>query len=343
MKIAILDDWFDTLRTLTCFEKLAGHEVTVFTDHVQDTDELAERLAGFDALVLIRERTTIGAPLLERLPGLRLISQRSVYPHIDVDACTRLGVTVCSSLHAGSPSYSTAELTWALVLAAMRDLPRQVASCRAGRWQAGVGHSLIGKTLGLYGYGRIARVVAGYGAAFGMRMLVWARPESLDRARIEGLETAATKEDFFSECDVLSLHMRLVAATRGIVTQADLQRMKPTALLVNTSRAGLIEPGALVTALRAGRPGLAAVDVFEDEPLQDTTHPLLNMDNVLCTPHIGYVTHEEWDLQFADVFDQINAFEAGAPINVVNPADVHAVDAGWTHNKRPRSQRRQRK
>jgi D-3-phosphoglycerate dehydrogenase len=269
--------------------------------------------------VLVRERTAIRGPLLERLPDLRLISQRSVYPHIDVDACTRLGVTVCSNLHAGYPSYSTAELTWALVLAAMRDLPRQVASCRAGTWQAGVGHSLNSKTLGLYGYGRIAKVVAGYGAAFGMRVLVWARPESLDWARTDGFETAATKEAFFSECDVLSLHLRLVAATRGIVTPADLARMKPTALLVNTSRAGLIEPGALVGALRAGRPGLAAVDVFEDEPLRDTTHPLLNMDNVLCTPHIGYVTHEEWDLQFADVFDQINAFEAGAPINVVNP------------------------
>jgi D-3-phosphoglycerate dehydrogenase len=331
MKIAILDDWFDTLRTLECFEKLAGHEVTVFTDHVQDTDALAERLAGFDALVLIRERTAISAPLLERLPKLRLISQRSVYPHIDVDACARLGVTVCSNLHAGSPSYSTAELTWALVLAAMRDLPRQVASCRAGTWQAGVGHSLFGKSLGLYGYGRIAKVVAGYGTAFGMRVVVWARPQSLDRARGDGLETAATKEDFFGGCDVLSLHMRLVPATRGIVTHADLARMKPTALLVNTSRAGLIEPGALVAALRAGRPGLAAVDVFEDEPLQDTTDPLLNMDNVICTPHIGYVTHEEWDLQFADVFDQINAFEAGAPINVVNPPDVHAVDLRKRH------------
>src|SRR5262249_15603025 len=183
MKIAILDDWFDTLRTLECFERLAGHEVTVFTDHVQDTDALAERLAGFDALVLIRERTAIRAPLLERLPELRLISPRSGYPHLDRDARPRLGGTVCSNLHAGSPWFSTAELTWALVLAAMRDLPRQVDSCRAGRWQAGVGHSLVGKTLGLYGYGRIAKVVAGYGAAFGMRVLVWARPGSLEQAR----------------------------------------------------------------------------------------------------------------------------------------------------------------
>jgi D-3-phosphoglycerate dehydrogenase len=319
MKVAILDDWFDTLHTLECFEKLAGHDVTVFTDHVQDTEVLAERLAGFDAVVLIRERTQIRAPLLERLPNLRLISQRSAYPHIDVDACTRLGITLCSSLHAGSPSYSAAELTWALVLAAMRQLPQQVASLRAGHWQAGVGHSLLGKTLGLYGYGRIAKVVAGYGAAFGMRVLVWARPESLERARADGGETAPTKEDFFSECDVLSLHMRLVPATRGIVTGADLARMKPSALLVNTSRAGLIEPGALVAALRAGRPGMAALDVFEQEPLRDPSHPLLTMDNVLCTPHIGYVTHEEWELQFAEVFDQINAFAAGTPINVVNP------------------------
>jgi len=319
MKVAILDDWFDTLRTLECFEKLADHEVTVFTDHVQDTDSLAERLVGFDALVLIRERTEIREPLLERLPNLRLISQRSAYPHIDVDACTRLGITVCSNLHAGSPSYSTAELTWALVLAAVRRLPQQVASLKEGRWQAGVGSSLVGKTLGLYGYGRIAKVVAGYGVAFGMRVLVWARPESLERARADGLDTAAGKDAFFAECDVLSLHLRLVPATRGIVTEADLARMKPTALLVNTSRAGLIEPGALVAALRRGRPGLAALDVFEEEPLRDPTHPLLTMENVVCTPHIGYVTREEWNEQFADVFDQINAFAAGEPINVVNP------------------------
>jgi D-3-phosphoglycerate dehydrogenase / 2-oxoglutarate reductase len=257
MKVAILDDWFDTLRMLPCFERLDGHDVTVFTDHIEETEPLAERLQGFDALVLIRERTEIRAPLLERLPDLRLISQRSVYPHIDVEACTRLGITVCSNLHAGSPSYSTAELTWALVLATMRQIPQQVASCRAGEWQAGVGHSLIGKALGLYGYGRIARVVAGYGAAFGMRVLVWARPESLEQARADGREAAASKEDLFADCDVLSLHLRLVPATRGIVTKEDLRRMKSSAVLVNTSRAGLIEPRALIEALRSGRPGTA--------------------------------------------------------------------------------------
>ncbi|MBV9363765.1 MAG: D-2-hydroxyacid dehydrogenase family protein [Solirubrobacterales bacterium] len=324
VKVAILDDWFDTLRTLECFEKLAGHEVTVFADHAQDTDVLAERLAAFDALVLIRERTEIRTPLLERLPKLRLISQRSAYPHIDIDTCTRLGVTVCSDLHAASPSYAAAELTWALVLAAMRHIPQQVASLKAGDWQAGVGSSLIGKTLGIYGYGRIGKVMAGYGAAFGMNVLVWARPESLERARADGLRTAESKESFFETCDVLSLHMRLVPATRGIVSGDDLRRMKPTALLVNTSRAGLIEQGALVASLQAGRPGTAAVDVFEEEPVRDPTHPLLNMDNVVCTPHIGYVTREEWEMQFSEIFDQINAYAAGKPINVVNPEALAA-------------------
>jgi D-3-phosphoglycerate dehydrogenase / 2-oxoglutarate reductase len=329
MRVAILDDWFDTLRTLPCFERLAGHEVTVFTDHVQDVESLAARLQGFDALVLIRERTEIRAPLLERLIDLRLISQRSVYPHIDVDACTRLGITVCSNMHAGSPSYSTAELTWALVLAAMRQLPQQVASCRAGEWQAGVGRSVREKTLGLYGYGRIAKVVARYGAAFDMRVLVWASPQSRHAAQRDGLAVAASREELFTDSDVLSLHMRLVAATRGIVKLADLHAMRPTALLVNTSRAELIEPGALIAALQDGRPGMAAVDVFEEEPLRDPSHPLLNMDNVLCTPHIGYVTHEEWDLQFADVFDQINAFAAGSPINVVNPSHGVGTSGDW--------------
>jgi D-3-phosphoglycerate dehydrogenase len=318
VKVAILDDWFDTLRTLPCFERLAGHDVTVFTDHIQDTELLAERLSGFDALVLIRERTQIRAPLLERLPQLRLISQRSVYPHIDVDACTRLGVLVCSNLHAGTASWATAELTWALMLAAVRQIPQQVASLKAGRWQASVGTSLRGKTLGIYGYGRIGQVVAGYGSAFGMDVLVWGSADSLARARADGLTAAASKASLFETSDVLSLHLRLAPATRSIITGDDLRRMKPTALLVNTSRAALIEPGALVAALQAGRPGMAAIDVFEEEPMPDPTHPLLTMGNVVCTPHIGYVTREEWELQFSDVFDQVNAYAAGSPINVVN-------------------------
>ena len=319
MQITILDDYFDTLRTLPCFAKLAGHQVTVWNDHVQDTDALAARLAETEVLVLIRERTKILAPLVERLPKLRLVSQRSVYPHVDVPALTRAGVILSSSQHPGTPSYATAEFTWALILAAMRDIPAQVASLKAGHWQCGVGQTLRGKTLGIHGYGRIGKEVAGYGRAFGMPVLVWARAATRERARAEGWETAASAEEFYASCDVISLHMRLVEATRGVVTAAHLACMKPGALLVNTSRAPLIEPGALVAALRAGRPGMAAVDVYEQEPLRDPTHPLLTMPNVLATPHLGYVTRDEYEVQFTEIFDQILAYAAGAPINVINP------------------------
>jgi len=319
MKISILDDYHDTLRTLACFGKLAGHEVKIWNDHLQDTDVLAARLQDTQALVLIRERTKIDAALLERLPKLRLISQRSVYPHIDVPACTRLGIIVSSNMHAGTPSYATAELTWGLVIAAMRQIPQQMASLKAGNWQTGVGHTLRGKTLGVYSYGRIGAVVADYAKAFGMKVLVWAREATLARARADGYATAPSREAFFRECDVISLHMRLVDATRGIVKAADLAMMKPTALLVNTSRAGLIEPGALVRALKAGRPGMAAVDVFEEEPLRDVRDPLLTLEHVVCTPHIGYVSRDEYEIQFSDIFDQIVAYAAGTPSNVVNP------------------------
>ena len=319
MKITVLDDYFDTRRTLPCFAKLAAHRVEIWNDHVQETDALARRLKDTEALVLIRERTRIGAALLERLPALRLISQRSVYPHIDIDACTRQGVIVSSNQHPGTPSYAAAELTWGLILAAVRRIPQQMRSLQSGGWQTGVGDSLRGKTLGIHGYGRIGREVAGYGRAFGMEVLVWARPPSLERAAADGHAVARSKQDFFSRCDVLSLHMRLVKDTRGIVTAGDLAAMKPTSLLVNTSRAQLIVPDALVGALRRGRPGMAAVDVYEEEPLRDTEHPLLRMENVVCTPHIGYVTRDEYEIQFADVFDQIVAYAAGNPINVVNP------------------------
>jgi len=324
VKVSILDDYFDTLRTLACFRKLDGHEVAVWNDHVQDVDALAARLEDTEVLVLIRERTPIRELLLERLDALRLISQRSVYPHIDIDACTRRGVIVSSDQHAGSPSYATAELTWGLIVAAMRRIPQQMFALRAGTWQIGVGSSLRDKTLGIYGYGRIGATVAGYGKAFGMNVLVWAREASLQRARSDGHAAAQSKRAFFQSCDVISLHMRLVTETRGIVTRDDLSCMKPTALLVNTSRAPLVEPGALVDALREGRPGMAAIDVFEDEPLRDTAHPLLTMDNVVCTPHIGYVTLDEYEIQFSDIFDQVAAYVAGNPINVVNP-DVFDV------------------
>jgi D-3-phosphoglycerate dehydrogenase / 2-oxoglutarate reductase len=325
MKITILDDYFDTLRTLTCFVRLAGHAVTIWNDHVQDVDALAARLADTQALVLIRERTKIAASLLERLPNLRLISQRSVYPHIDIEACTRLGVIVSSNMHADTPSYAAAELTWGLILAAMRQIPQQMAALKAGKWQIGVGQTLRGKMLGIYGYGRIGQVVAGYAKAFGVNVQVLAREASLAHARADGFAAAQSREAFFAGCDLISLHMRLVEATRGIVTAADPARMKPTSLLVNTSRAPLIEPGALAGAVRAGRPGYAAVDVFEDEPMRDSANPLVTLEQVVATPHIGYVTRDEYELQFADIFDQIVAYANGKPINVVNPAVFETI------------------
>jgi D-3-phosphoglycerate dehydrogenase / 2-oxoglutarate reductase len=319
MRVTILDDYHDTLRTLECFKKLAAHQVKVWNDHLQDTEALAERLKDTEALVLIRERTKVRAPLIERLPKLKLISQRSVYPHIDIDACTKHGVVVSSSMHAGTPSYATSEMTWALILAAAREIPQNVAALRAGRWQVGVGSTLRGKTLGIFGYGRIGAEVAKVGRAFGMKVLVWAREESRKKAAADGHAVAASKREFFEQSDVLSLHMRLVDATRGIVTASDLAQMKPTAIFVNTSRAPLVEKGALEAALRAGRPGKAAVDVYDEEPVLGGRHPLLAMDNVVCTPHLGYVTRDEYELQFSDIFDQINAFAAGKPSNVVNP------------------------
>lgn len=318
MKVTVLDDYYDTIRKLNCFQKLAGHDVTIWNDHVQDVDQLAERLAETQALVLIRERTQIHAPLIERLSNLKLISQRSVYPHIDVPACTKHGVLLCSSQHAGTPSYSTAEVTWGLILSAMRQIPQQMASLKAGNWQLAPGKTLRGRTIGIFGYGRIGRAVADYAMAFGMKVVIWASEQSRVCARADGFKVADSKQAFFAQCDIVSLHLRLYDSTRGIVTRDNLAQMKPQALLVNTSRAPLIEEGALVSALKSGRPGMAAVDVFESEPMRDRDHPLLNMENVICTPHIGYVTEDEWEIQFSDIFDQIVAFEAGKPINVIN-------------------------
>jgi D-3-phosphoglycerate dehydrogenase len=326
MNISILDDYHDTVRTLRCFDKVKGHKVEIWTDHVQDVDTLVERLRDAEALVLIRERTRICALLLEQLSRLRLISQRSVYPHIDIEACTRLGIIVSSNEHAGTPSYAAAELTWGLILAAMRQIPQQMAALRSGNWQIGVGNTLRGKKLGIFGYGRIGRVVAAYGKAFDMKVLVWSSEASRVRARLDGYATAASKHQLFSDCDVVSLHLRLVDTTRGIVTADDLASMKPTALIVNTSRAPLIEAGALVRALQMGCPGMAAVDVYEEEPIRDKHHSLLGMNNVVCTPHIGYVTRDEYEIQFSDIFDQITAYCAGRPINVVNPKVLNSKE-----------------
>ncbi|MEO1111740.1 MAG: D-2-hydroxyacid dehydrogenase family protein [Pseudomonadota bacterium] len=318
MKVHILDDWFDTLRTLPCYAKLENHDVTVWTDHVEDPAVLASRLEGADAVVLFRERTKITADLLDRLPGLKLISQRSVYPHIDVDACTRNGVLLCSNMHAGTPSYAAAELTLTLILASFRQIPEQVAAIRGGNWQMGVGRSLRGRTLGLYGYGRIAKAVAGYADAIGMKVQWWSSETGRARAEADGVRVAESREAFFGTSDIVSLHVRLKPDTRGIITADDLAAMQPRSLLVNTSRSGLIVPGALEAEIARGRI-FAAVDVFDTEPLTDTANPLLTHPNVLPTPHIGYVTEDEFDLQFSDIFDQVNAYSAGAPINMINP------------------------
>ncbi len=316
MHIVIPDDYQDAVRGLDCFARLAGHQVTICTDTTRDLDELAARFQAADALVLIRERTHITDALLTRLPRLKLIAQtgRGV-AHIDVAACTRHGIAVT----AGSGSaYATAELTWALVLAAMRHIPQEVARLRTGQWQSTLGVGLRGRTLGIWGYGGIGAVVAGYGRAFGMRVLVWGRTGSLARAQADGYELAASQAELFTQADVLSLHIKFNAETRGIVTAGDLARMKPTALLVNTSRAGLIDPGVLAAALRAGRPGFAAVDVYEDEPVLGAAHPLLALDNALCTPHLGYVEKDSYEDYFGQAFDQVVAFGAGRPVGVVN-------------------------
>ncbi|MEM9426602.1 MAG: D-2-hydroxyacid dehydrogenase family protein [Pseudomonadota bacterium] len=318
MKVHILDDWFDTLRGLPCFAMLDGHDVTVWTDHEPDPAKLAARVAEAEALVLFRERTKIGADLLDRLPNLKLISQRSVYPHVDVDACTRNGVVLSSNMHGGTPSYAAAELTLALMLASFRQIPEQVASIRAGNWMMGVGRTLRGRTLGLYGYGRIAGAVAGYAEALGMQVQWWASDAGRARAAADGKRVADSRAAFFATSDIVSLHVRLKPETRGIVTAEDLAAMQPRSLLVNTSRSGLIAPGALEAEVARGRIH-AAVDVFDSEPLTDTAHPLLTHPNVLPTPHIGYVTEDEFDLQFTDIFEQINAFADGAPIHVINP------------------------
>jgi D-3-phosphoglycerate dehydrogenase / 2-oxoglutarate reductase len=319
VRVAVLDDYTDTVRSLPCATRLTDHEVSVYTDHTDDPDELAARLAGIEALCLFRERTAIRAELLERLDALRLVSLRSVYPHVDVDACTRLGVVVSSDLHPATPSVATAELTWALVLAGSRRLVEQATALAEGRWQTAVGRTLQGRTLGILGYGRIGQVVAGYGRAFGMGVLAFGGDASRARASQDGVELADSKRSLFERADVLSVHVRLVDATRGIVTRADLDAMAPDALFVNTSRAGLVEPGALASALRAGRPGGCAVDVFEHEPLFGSTDELVGLPGAVCTPHVGFVTAEELEVQFDEVFAQVQAFAAGTPTNVVNP------------------------
>ena len=321
MKVHILDDWFDTLRTLPCFAKLAAHEVTVWTDHEPDPGKLAERVQDADCLVLFRERTKIGSALLNQLPNLKLISQRSVYPHVDVDACTANNVLLCSNMHSDTPSYAAAELTLGLILASFRQIPQQAASLSKGTWQMGVGRTLRGRTLGLYGYGRIGNAVAEYARALGMQVQWWSSDAGRKRALADGQSVPDNRRAFFETSDIISLHVRLKPETRGIITAEDLAHMQSRALLVNTSRSGLITPGVLEAEIARGRIH-AAIDVFDTEPMIDTGDILATHPNVLATPHIGYVTEDEFDLQFSDIFDQINAYSDGAPIHMINPQVV---------------------
>ena len=328
MNIIILDDYQDAVRKLRCASILETLNAKVFTNTVKGIGQLSVRLRDAEVLVLIRERTHFPRQLLEKLPKLKLLAQTGrVGAHIDVETCTRLGIAVAEGV--GSP-VAAAELAWALIMAAMRRLPQYIGNLKHGAWQQsglkaasmppnfGIGMVLKGKTLGIWGYGKIGRIVAGFGQAFGMQVLVWGSEASRARARDDGFEAAAGAQAFFEACDVLSLHLRLHDSTRAIVTLDALSRMKPTALLVNTSRAELIQEGALVSALNRGRPGMAAVDVFESEPILQG-HPLLRLENAICTPHIGYVEQDGYEMYFEAAFENVVNFIAGTPTQIVNP------------------------
>jgi D-3-phosphoglycerate dehydrogenase len=328
VNVIILDDYQDAVRKLKCAEYLEALNAKVFTNTVKGIGQLSVRLRDADVLVLIRERTHFPRALLEKLPRLRLISQTGrIGSHIDIDTCTRMGVAVAEGV--GSP-VAPAELTWALIMASMRRLPQYIGNLKHGAWQQsglksasmppnfGIGMLLHGKTLGIWGYGKVGRLVAGYGRAFGMQVMVWGREASRAAAAADGLAVAPAREAFFADCDVISVHLRLTDETRGIVSHDDLSRMKPTALFVNTSRAELVEENALVSALNRGRPGMAAVDVFETEPILQG-HPLLRLENAVCTPHIGYVEQDSYEMYFSAAFTNVVNFVNNQPTNIVNP------------------------
>ncbi|MEY4713230.1 MAG: hypothetical protein RIS88_2680 [Pseudomonadota bacterium] len=334
MNIVILDDYQDTVRKLHCASKLEAYPAKVYTNTVKGIGQLSVRLRDADVIVLIRERTHLSRQLIEKLPRLKMIAQTGrIGPHVDVQACTERGIVVTEGV--GSP-IAPAELTWALVMAASRRLPQYIGTLKHGAWQQsglksasmppnfGLGTVLRGRTLGIWGYGRIGQLVAGYGKAFGMRVVIWGREESRQKALTDGYEIAATRDAFFEQCDILSLHLRLNPETEGIVRLEDLSRMKPTALFVNTSRAELVEPDALIAALNRGRPGIAAIDVFETEPILQG-HALLRLENCICTPHIGYVEQDSYELYFGVAFDNVVNFIKGTPTHVVNPAALQVA------------------
>ena len=334
MNIIILDDYQDAVRKLRCATRLEPYNAKVFTNTVKGIGQLAVRLRDADVLVLIRERTQFPRALLEKLPRLKLISQTGrVGSHVDLETCTRMGIAVAEGV--GSP-VAPAELTWALILAATRRLPQYIGNLKHGAWQQsglkaasmppnfGLGTVLRNRTLGIWGYGKVGQIVAGYGRAFGMRVQVWGREASRERARVDGYEACTTREEFFAGSDVLTLHLRLNDSTRGVVTLEDLSTMKPTSLFVNTSRAELVVENALVSALNRGRPGMAAVDVFESEPILQG-HPLLRLENAVCTPHIGYVEQDSYELYFGAAFDNIVNYIGQNPTNIVNPEALRVL------------------
>ncbi|MBB1074264.1 D-2-hydroxyacid dehydrogenase family protein [Rhodoferax sp. 4810] len=328
MNIVILDDYQDAVRKLACASKLEAYQAKVYTNTVKGLGQLSLRLKDADVIVLNRERTHLPRAVIEKLPRLKLVSQTGrVGSHLDVNACTERGIAVAEGT--GSP-IAPAELTWALIMASMRRLPQYIAHLKHGAWQQsglktssmppnfGVGASLHGRTLGIWGYGRIGQLVAGFGRAFGMRVLIWGRAPSRERAMLDGFEVTSTREELFEQSDVLSLHLRLNEDTTGIISMDDLSKMKPTALLVNISRAELIQQDALLSALNRGRPGMAAVDVYESEPILQG-HALLRLENCICTPHIGYVEQDSYEMYFGAAFDNVVNFIKGRPTNIVNP------------------------
>jgi D-3-phosphoglycerate dehydrogenase / 2-oxoglutarate reductase len=318
MKIAVIDDYQNAFRTLRCYPKLKEHEVVVYNDTEKDPARLAERLKDADVVLLTQQRSAFPRAVIERLPKLKLIGQTGrAATHVDIEACNERGIVVCAG--GSGNSNATAELTWGLILCALRKLPYEVKRLREGQWQSTLGIGVNGKTLGIYAYGKIGSIVAAVGKAFGARVVCWGREGSTGRAKNAGFEVAKSREEFFAEADILSLHLPLNKDTRGIVTRDDLARMKPTALIVNASRAGLIAKDALVDALRSGRPGMAAVDVYEEEPVVGANHPLLKMDSVICTPHLGYVTQESYEDYYNVVVEDILAYAAGKPTHVLNP------------------------
>lgn len=319
MKIVVLDDWSGTFRKLKCFARLAGHEVIVYRDTEKDPRKLAERLHGAEAVILTQERSHFRRELIEQLSTIRMVAQTGSHrDHIDFDACTEKGIIVAAPGTKGV-GVTTAELTWGLIMASLRHIPQEVENMKRGVWQATVGTGLRGQTLAIYGLGGIGAIVARVGKAFDMKVICWGREESRGRIAAAGYDMPATRREFFESADVLSLHVYYEEQTRGIITAADLACMKPTALLVNTSRDGLIQPGALVEALRQGRPGRAAVDVYDVEPVLNGEHPLLKLPNVICTPHLGYATESTFESFYNKAIDSLLAYAAGSPINVLNP------------------------